>query len=371
MEEGASNLKIRAILYDESDLIIRKEELLLPIQHLHPGESFPITLSFPKSPEVDQIEIDVLSYQISLNRDVELEVEITDRNTLGDGSYVLAGWLSNPRNIGVQIHNFSLVFTENNGSIHSIITPEIYNSSLLPSQRVPFLATLDQNPNTLSVRPFLDVTELQNLEQAPFSFPQEAELVLDSQGNLLLRGIIKNDHVRPLWVSCIVALHHQDRLISLSQLKPPFPLAAGEVRSFGLTQFPGWKEQLTHSKIELEEVEISFFCDALASSEFKGQIFTLNASITGFETTGSSLIIRGEVSNLTSETLSYVSVQADLRTIDGDIHTSNTIPLEEVLDPGGTTFFVLPVRLPAGTVLPDMEIDVRAIAILEESELPF
>jgi len=109
MEEGASNLKIRAILYDESDLIIRKEELLLPIQHLHPGESFPITLSFPKSPEVDQIEIDVLSYQISLNPDVELEVEITDRNTSGDGSYVLAGWLSNPRNIGVQIHNFSLV----------------------------------------------------------------------------------------------------------------------------------------------------------------------------------------------------------------------------------------------------------------------
>ena len=371
MEEGASNLKIRAILYDESDLAIRQEELLLPIQHLHPGESFPISLSFPKTPEVDHVEIDILSYQISVKPNVEVEVEIVDRSTTGDGSYLLMGWLSNPRNIDVQIHNFSLVFTEKDESIHSIIVPDFYTSSLLPSQKVPFLVTLGQNPNTLSVKPFLDVIEIQSLNEASFSFPQKAELVLDSQGNLLLRGNIKNEHVHSIWVSCIIALHHQDRLISLTQLNPPSPLMAGEVRSFGLTQFPGWKEQLTHSKIELEEVEISFFCDGLASSEFKGQIFTLNASITGFETTGSSLIIRGEVSNLTSKTLAYVSVQADLRNIDGDIHTSNTILLEEILDPGGTTSFVLPVRLPAGTVLPDMEMDVRATAILEENELPY
>jgi hypothetical protein len=153
-------------------------------------------------------------------------------------------------------------------------------------------------------------------------------------------------------------------------LYSPIPLSGGEARAFSLTEFPGWQDQLSDSDLDVDQIETEFYCDALASSEFKGQIFNLTSEITGFETTGSTLIIRGSITNRTSQTFPSSVIQADLRTIDGYIEASNWIHIQETLKPGERTDFVLPVRVPAGTNIPNLEIDVRAIAVLEESNLP-
>jgi hypothetical protein len=168
-----------------------------------------------------------------------------------------------------------------------------------------------------------------------------------------------------------VALRHQNQLLSLTSLVPPTPLGIGENRAFGLSQFPGWNTQLSGVEVNMDGIEVEFYCDPLASPAFKGQIFSLTSEIMGFEATGNSLIIRGEVSNPTSHSLSNAAVQADLRTIDGGIQASNWILLEDTIEPGGNLFFVLPIPLPEGTILPDLEIDVRGIAILRESDLQF
>jgi len=371
MDEAASHIKIRVTLSGDSEPPLAQKERILPVQHLQPGETFPFELPFPDVLQADHVDIDIIDFQISANNDVELEIEFSATSTTEDGKYVILGWISNNLNISVEIFNFLLLTADSEGSAYSLVMPNFHTSSLLPSEKVPFLAILDQDPSALSITPFLDAIEVQNLGAAPFSFPQKAELTQDSQGNLLLRGMIKNNDSLTRWVSCIVALRYQDRLISLTQMIPPSPLSAGENRAFGLSWFPGWKTQLSELGGEVEKIDVEVFCDSRASSEFKGQIFSLNSEITGFESTGSSLIIKGKVSNLTSHSLSYAAVQADLRSIDGFIQTSNWIILDKSIEPEGSIPFVLAVRLPEGIILSQMEIDVRAIAILEESNLPF
>jgi hypothetical protein len=233
------------------------------------------------------------------------------------------------------------------------------------------MAIMEQDPTVLSTKPFMDATEIQSLKAMPISFPEQSPLTLDSQGNPLLRGSIRNDDTISRWVSCIVALQYQDQLISLSRLVPAIPLTSGENRAFGLSHFPGWRSQFREHGIGLDEIHVAFYCDPLASVEYKGQILTLNSEVTGFEATGSSLIIRGEVYNHISQALPHVVVQADLRAIDGSIHASNFILVEEPIEIAGSSTFVLPVRLPAGTILPELEMDIRAIALLDNNVLPY
>jgi hypothetical protein len=370
MLEAAANIEILVVLQDATGSISAQKVSTLPVQNLEGGESYPFLVAFQDVLSADEVVVEMIDYQMSGHNEVKLEVTLNEFSRSVDGRSIILGWLSNPQDSDVHIHNFILRTSGKQELPPALIIPELFISSLVSSEITPFLAVLDDDPNTLTITPYIDAVESPALGNVPFSFSQETQLNIDSQGNHLLQGMIKNNDSLPHWVSCLVSFQYQDRLISLSSLHSPIPLAPGEARAFSLTEFPGWQDQFSNSTLEFDHLEIEFFCDPLESSEFEGQIFNLTSEVTGFETTGSTLFIRGSISNLTSQTLPSSVVQADLRSIDGYVEASNWLLIEETLEPGDSVDFILPVRLPAGTSIPDLEIDVRAIAVLEESDLP-
>jgi hypothetical protein len=222
-----------------------------------------------------------------------------------------------------------------------------------------------------SFHPFIDATLLSEQVNPSFSMKQYPEVVLDPQENILLRGMIHNEDQISRWLSAEVAIFYQDQIVSLTSLAPPFPLGPGEMRGFGLTDFPGWRERLKALDGQLGELSLQLFYDPLGCVEFKGQIHHLNVDILGFESTGSTLIIRGSATNPSLYDLSLPTVQAEIRSTAGYLQTSSWNLLDTAISQGQAIDFILGIRLPTGMEVSEMEMDVTGIAILTEDVLPF
>jgi hypothetical protein len=371
--EAVTQVEIRATLYFHSERTPVWKEVSLPYQHVLPAERVPFLVQFPGQPPPKSIIMEVVSFQVSGLKDATLGVEFTGRIHTPEDEIILYGWITNPDNDPVQIHHFHLLAGYSLEEPTAFISSSIYPFSIPPHQRSPFLFTLgnEQVQQSISFHPFIDATIIPEWTEPPFSLPQYPEITSDPQGNLLLRGIIHNTGEVSRWVSAEVAMLYQGQIVSLIRLNPPFPLGPGESRGFGLTNFPGWRTRLDELGGHPDDISIEFFYDPLGCSEFEGQVLHLTVEITGFESTGSTLLIKGSASNPSSRTLSLPSIQAEIRSTAGRLQTSSWNLLEKTITQGQSIPFVLGVRLPEGVKLSEMEIDVTGTAVYEEGFLPY
>jgi hypothetical protein len=368
--EGVTNIRIRVRLIDEGGNVINQEEETLLIKHLLPGESAPFLIQFSEVGQTDRIDAEVLHYQRSGYRDAELNVEISGTVFNSEVKTIMLGWISNPLETPVEIHSIMFTAFDTDGTPQALVEP-FHPSSLLPGERVPFLASFDGDLQASSFQSHTDATHLSVLKPPPVSFQQGPEVVFDPQGNLLVRGMIQNEGRLTRRISGSLALMLNDRIVSIAPFTPSIPLRPGEDRAFGLTAFPGWRERLQELEGGIDELEASIFLDPLASTEFMGQILQLRCEVTGFESTGSSLLLHGTVHNLTRSTVDVPTVQAEVRSTEGLLHTAGWVTIAQSLELDQSSPFVLVLRLPDGIELSQSEIDVYASGILEEIGLPF
>jgi len=371
--EPVTEVEIRATLQFQSNETPIQQEISLPFHHVLPSEKVPFLIRFPIQVPPEKDILEVINFQISGYQDAIIEVDLAGKTSNFEGESILYGWITNPENHPAQIHNFDLLAGISMDQPTSLESTYFHPTSILPHQSVPFLFSLDhlQDQPLESFFPFIDATRIPKLVEPSLSLPQYPEAMLDPQGNLLIRGIIQNNDQISRWVSAEVVLFYQDHIVSLTSMNPPFPLRPGEARPFGLTNFPGWRTRLDELGGQLDEISIVLFNDPLGSAEFKGQILDLTIEILGFESTGSTLLIKGTAANPSSHLLSQPAVQAEIRTTAGIVQTSNWMQLGETLPQGESIDFVLGIRLPDGIKLSDMEFDVTGSAILGEGPLPF
>jgi hypothetical protein len=370
---AVTEVEIRATIYFNTNEPPIWKEISLPYQHILPSERVPILIDFSIQLAPKNVSLEVVSFKRSGYEDAKLEIELIGTTFTLEGEHILYGWITNPDNTTVQIHQLYFLARSSLDNPTALLSSSFHPSSIFPQQRVPFLVTLDtwQEQGSDSFEPFIDATIIPELEEPSFSIPQYPEAILDPQGNILVRGIIQNQDEISMWVSATVAMLYQDQIVSVATMNPPFPLGPGETRGFGLTNFPGWKERLDELGGQLDDLSIEVFYDPLGCREFKGQIAYLTVEVIGFESTGSTLLLRGNASNPSSHTLSQPAIQAEIRTTTGVLQTSNWILLDEIIAQGQTINFVLGIKLPQGIKLSDMEIDVTGTAILEDSVVPY
>ncbi len=370
---AVTEVEIRPRFHFQSGETTVWEEINLPYQHVLPSEMVPFLIDFPIQPAPESVSIEVVNFQQSGYEDAILEVELTGTTVTSEGVHILYVWMTNPVDDPAQVHLLQLLVGSSSEDPLTLLSSSIHPSSILPYQSVPFLFTVDfgqyQVPTTFT--PFVDATFVPELPEPNFTLPQYPEVILDPQGNLLLRGILQNQDVISRWASAEVAILYQNQIISLAPLNLPSPLGPGETRGFGLTNFPGWKVRLDELGGQLNDLSIEVFYDPLECRDFKGQVVHLTVDITGFESTGSTLLIKGNGTNPANQTLSLPAILAEIRTTGGVLQTSDWILLDKIIAEGQTIDFTLGIRLPMGITLSEMEIDVTGTAILEDNALSF
>jgi hypothetical protein len=368
-----TEVAIRATLIFHSGMAPFWQEISLPYKHVLPSERVPFRIDFPAQPAPESVILEVVDFQVSGNEDGVLEVELTGNTITPEGEDILTGWISNSMNSPAQIHHLNLLAVSSSDEPKAMVPALIHPASILPHQRLPILFMLDilQDQDLVSFEPFIDATLIPGLDEPSLSFPQFPEIVFDPQGNLLLRGIIQNTEPFSRWISAEITLLFQDQMVSVASLKPPSPLGPGETRGFGLTNFPGWRERLDELNGQPEDLSFEIFFDPMGCGEFNGQIVSLSVEMTSFESTGSTLFIKGSAYNPSSYDLSSPAIHAEVRSTRGILQTSNWILLDEILAQGQNIDFILAIRLPEGIQLPETEIDITGTAVSEEDALPF
>jgi hypothetical protein len=367
---GIVDVSLRVSLKNEAGEVVAEQFIPLLMKHVSPGEVAPFQAAFPDDLQGSATEAQIIALSLGVFERAPLTISVPDPPLLDGRQYTILGWLSNPGNSPVEIHRLVLISADPDWIPQELIVVSDRISMILPAESAPFLATFDHSPDLSHLAAYLDATIAPKPSPVPLVLVQGLRVAFDRQGNILVIGAIQNQSSLPYWLSGLVLLTLDEEVLSLATLHPPSPIGPGETRALGLTEFPGWTARLAALGRNRDDLSAELLMDPISSLASSIQIQQMDLEVTGLENTGSAILIRGSIYNPSQFTISQPSIQAEVRSIDGSVQSANWLLLQERLEAHQSSSFLLPIRLPSGIDLSMMEMDVRAMGIVDSPGFP-
>jgi len=353
---GAANVQIWVAIADDRGVRLAEVRTGPLMASLAPGEASPFFVQFPGVGSASTVEARVDSFSPGFVRRSRLEIEVLDEFTTEGGELALLGRVTN---LGSQPQSFgSLGFVGFGPTSQPVsLAPLLYGPRIIGrGETVPFLAMADGNPGELRWQSYHDAVEIQAQVPHSLAMAEGPRLQVDSQGELFVVGSLRNEAGSPAQARVLIILWDGDRIVSLSGLLAPLPLQAGDRLAFAIQDFPGLGPRLAES--DPASLRIESRIEATAQS---GQPSVLQAEVGAFHSVGSTLFLRGLLSNGTPRTVDPASVLAELRSSDGELLSAGWFTAPGPLAPGEQTEFVIDLPLPDGTDPGELEFDLRAL----------
>ncbi len=357
---------LRIRLEDQDGNLLAQETLSSPFVYIDQDEVIPFTVDFFDVGETAQVHSEVVQVQESDSHRIPLEVEIIGSTVLNDGTYGILGWIRNPGSSYVSVHQILLLLENESGESMELSKASVATTSLMPGQSSPFIVKFQCQPDLSLIETFVDATSTSEFTQPPFTLSQPLKIILDPQGRIHVLGAVQNEGSQSHWLTATLILEQDGELISIAPLIYPSPLVPSESLAFGISDFPGWSSRLSTIGGSQEDLTVDILFDSQGSQETTISSVPLDAEITGVETTGSAIILRGSVHNPGNEVLFHPVAYAVILSIDGSSRAAGWITIQENLLPGQSTTFVLPVRIPTELDITSMEYVFRATALTED-----
>ena len=174
-------------------------------------------------------------------------------------------------------------------------------------------------------------------------------------------GEINNDAGYIRWVRLLISAQYGDQLLSCTVHTFPAPLNPAESRVFLETNLPGLVPNAKNKGIPLDKVDIEVTIELNFSRDFDEIPIHLPIEIDLYQPVGSSLILRGSLTNPEEKTIMQPTVFATVRTTMGELVSAGWIVVAYEIAPSETLSFVLPLTLPQNTDTVMSEFDVQAI----------
>jgi len=353
---GASKVRIRVAITNGRGERLAELSTSPLMATLAAGEASPFSAQFPGVGPAVTVEVRVDSFSPGFIRRSRLDIEVLDEFVTGRGELALLGIVSNP---GAQPQSFVSLGLVGFGpaSQPGSIAPLRYGPRVIGrGESVPFLALAGRNPGPLRWQGYHDAVEIRAQVPNSLAIDEPPRVRVDSQGNLFVVGSLRSEAGLPAQPRVLIILWDGDRLVSLTELEAPLPLQAGERLAFAAQDFPGLSLRLADSDPARLRIE-----SRIEAAGQHGQPVILQAEVEAFHSVGSSLFLRGILSNETPRTMDPAAVLAELRSIDGELLSAGWFTAPGPLAPGEQTEFVIDLPLPEGTDPGEVEFDLRAL----------
>jgi hypothetical protein len=200
-------------------------------------------------------------------------------------------------------------------------------------------------------------------EPHPVAVENSVKLVFDDQGNPIVVGALRNSSQQFYHGSVIIVLSIEQQGISMAQVDTTIPLGPGEIRPFTAVDFPGLIARLQQIGESPRDMEVAARSAPLTVGSEAGAYSPLDLSIQSFERIGGSAFVLGRVSNPYANPVQDPTVMATLYGSSGRIVSAAWYLVPEILLPGETHDFVLPIPMPANTNPRLSEFDIWAAGI--------
>jgi len=363
-EFGAEEIALRIWLEDSSGGIL-EEKLLTPVlPFLPPGGESPFFSFFSVSDAAASARVEVLSYRPTHFEAVSLVVDQLSAAPTSDGGLAVIGRIFNPGPRWAEIQRLVLAASEASGSLLGLSSQEVFPSALAPGAAHPFLARFRQLPSAaLFTSHYAASGQDEPPQQTSLTLHQSPRIAFDNQGNPFVLGLLKNSDQVPRWAKWIVVIRLQDEVVGLAALEPWAPLEPGEVRSFAVGEFASLRQRIAQRAWGAGDLAVEAFLDPLLAIAEAPSPILLTVRLQAYESTGSRLFLRGSVLNPGPTAVRMATLIASLQSTEGVLQAAGEMVVAEVLGPGESRDFVLPVWLPRGVDLAFAEHDIRALGL--------
>jgi len=356
-------LEIMVSLFNDDDTLIAQQVIPAALHHLASGESSPFIARFTESNLPTRAEAEIVSYQTSIFTRGELEINDLIATPTEDGGLAILGRLTNQSEMSLAIHRLGLMAVGPEANLLDITASSVHLSALEPAESSPFLAVLLSDPGEADLVPYYDATATIHPTYPSLTLPQGPSLKFTAQGNPFVVGEIHNPDDQPRWATFLVELKLNDETLGIASIAPPTPLGPGENRVFAVASFPGLRSKLAGQATQSDDMRAEVIYDPRASIPSNVIFLPLNLNISLYETIGSSLIVRGTVSNMGPEAVQSAIVYAAMRSTSGEPLTAGWLVAADTLVAGESATFTLPLMLPQGADPAMSEYDFQATGL--------
>lgn len=273
----------------------------------------------------------------------DLTVEINHSFSTGLREYAL-GEIRNPGSASVAIADLAVIHSEDGSGLsgfgHLLAGPSL----LSPGEGAPFMIELLAKGADDTLKSFIMAETVAAPPAINLTISKAPEVHLDPQGNPFLIGEMANEEGKSAWLSALVGLKLDGDWVLVLDVNHPLPLEPGEKRSFTSTELPGLRNRLHKEELKPEDVEFETWIHHSRASSLAPAAAPLQLEVHLYEIVGSSIFIRGLVTNAGTLELYNPTVHATIFSTSGRLVSSDWHNPVAALLPGASEEFLL--RLP-------------------------
>jgi hypothetical protein len=312
---------------DSNPIVLEAVPLLW---HLESGEVTPFAFVLEDVDVTSAIEVQVSSYQPSDLRRTPVEFSDLQEFPIGLEKKAILATIINEADSSLIIHRVGLLAIGSNGLPLDLITDLDFVSYLQPEAATPLLATINHQPENVEWKIFADTRPSAELALPTFTQVLEPTMLFTEQGIPYILGALQND---------------DDGKRELSTTSPTRSL------------------QMLVEVEDPEALTLEIAIDRYRSAVSERTTVELPLQITSLETIGSSMFIKGVLTNTEIDPISSPSLLVEVRDLSGALLTGGWFPISSEILSEVELDFVVDLPIPGGFELAQSEIDIRSIGI--------
>ena len=352
-------ISIEVSVLDAADTLLTLQNIPLFLSHLGPGETSPFIAHFQDAGMATSANAEVFAHQTTSFSRAKVKVVDLSSAPTGAGGLAILGTIVNSSSKHVIIHNLGILGVDPDDHPIGFAPSTAVLSALDPGEKAPFLALMGADPGEVEFVPYLDATTTLNPGETIFSIPEPPNVLLTEQDAPLVVGSVRNDDTKPRWAAFLLILKLEEEIVAVAPVRPPIPLQPGESLAYAIRDFPGLRAQLARRESQASSLSAEIISDPLASRPTERITVPMDLQITQFEPIGSSLILKGVISNSGEIDVKSVTILVAVRSTRGELLTAGWSTIAETLATGDTLEFILPLSLPQGADMAMSEYDIQ------------
>ncbi len=358
------NAHVLVTSLDASGTSLSSVEVPISFMHLGPNEISPFRAEFPGAGLATDARAVLSTHATGEIQRQELQVEIVSAASVDRGGTAILVAVTNNGDNSASIAALGVLAQDGRGRAVGLANMIAGPRVVRRGETIAALAHLEIDAGSTRFIPYVDAVSTSILpEPDPVGVEDSVRLVFDDQGNPIVVGALRNSSQQFYHGSVIVVLSLEQLGISMAQVDTTIPLGPGEIRPFTAVDFPGLTARLEEIGGSARDMEVASRSAPLPVGSEAEAYSHLDLSVQSFERIGGSAFVLGRVSNPFANPVQDASVMATLYGSSGRIVSAAWYLVPEILLPGETHDFVLPIPMPANTNPRLSEFDIWAAGI--------
>jgi hypothetical protein len=311
-----------------------------------PGAEIPFIIQLDKTARPESVEVTPAQWHEVELDSANLSVRITGTFSSGDRDFAL-GVIRNPGTTAALLRDLVLASRAGDAGPSGFGRMMAGPSVLPPNDEAPFLAELISAGEIGALTPYYLAEMIRpSPPRTVIAMTKQPEVRQDPQGNPFVIGEFTNQGETSAWLSATLGFRLDDEWVLALEVNHPLPLAPGESRAFSGTDLHGLRKRLAEEQRSPGEVEIEIWMHPLKASAPAPSTAPLQIEIRTYVVIGSSIFMRGTISNAQTVELYNPTVNATILDTRGRIISAAWHNLTHALAPGASDEFLL--HLPLG-----------------------